>query len=383
MYMIRDAGPDDFEHIWAIAREFNTVSLPANEAVIRQILDVSRRSFAGEIDPAQREYVFIMTAGDGETRVDVVGSSMITAQKGHRNNPLVYFEIEKEQKFSPAFADWLKQRREHPEDFNPKRTLEYDVIRLRHTFNGPTELGGMFVRPDYRGKRLGARLSYARLLFIAMHRGKGWFKDELLAELLPDLKDQSTPFYTALGKKFTQITYDEADKYSRVNRWFMLELFPRHTVYVKLLPQAAQDVIAKIGPGTQGAARLLTKAGFLKVNKIHPLDGGPHYEADANKVPLVTGCFQVDGFFEEDRDYIFEGLLAVSRREPPFFQCVHAEFYRDLDQPSTIRVTPRTLRALRHDEGDVLWAQPWGRKREIYRGSGSEADALPGPGLSV
>ena len=181
-----------------------------------------------------------------------------------------------------------------------------------------------------------------------------------------------------MGKKFTRITYDEADKYSRLNRWFILELFPRQTIYLQLLPETAQEVIGKIGAASRGAERLLTKIGFVKVNKIHPLDAGPHYEASAAKLPLVNGSFKVTGLSDEDRDYIFEGLLSIARPTPPYFHCVHAEFYRDIDDPSFIRVTPRTLKALNYQRGDELWAQPWGRKQIIY--SGTDADLLSQPG---
>jgi arginine N-succinyltransferase len=361
MYVIRDAGPEDFESIWPIAREFNTVSLPGKQDMLMKVLETSRESFAGVLPPAHREFVFVLEAFGTEGQ-GIIGTSMVTAQKGSQYNPHVFFVVEREQKFSPSFAHWLRQRKEHPEDFDPDSTLDYDILRLLHTFDGPTELGGMFVRPEFRNKRLGARLSYARMLFIAMHRSTGIFKDTLLAELLPDIRGQVSPFYTALGKKFTRITYDEADKYSRLNRWFIMDLFPRQAIYVKLLPQESQDVIGRIGPQSRGAERLLTKVGFAKVNKIHPLDGGPHYEALTDKVPLITNCFPVSGLCDEDRDYVFEGLLGIARTEPPYFQCVHAEFYRDINDPSFIRVPPRLLDALHYKPTDTLWAQPWGRK---------------------
>jgi arginine N-succinyltransferase len=371
MYVIRDAGPEDFDNIWPIAREFNTVSLPGKQDMLMKVLEISRASFAGELPPADREYVFVLEAFGAEGQ-GIIGTSMITAQKGSQYNPHVFFVVEQEQKFSPSFAHWLRQREESPEDFNPDSTLDYDILRLLHTFDGPTELGGMFVRPDFRNKRLGARLSYARLLFIAMQRGQhpGLFKDTLLAELLPDLRSQTSPFYTALGRKFTRITYDEADKYSRLNRWFIMDLFPRQAIYVKLLPQDAQDVIGHIGPQSRGAERLLTKVGFAKVNKIHPLDGGPHYEALTEKVPLIGNCFRVSGLCDEDRDYVFEGLLGITRAAPPYFQCVHAEFYRDFNDPSFIRVPTRVLESLRYDPSDTLWAQPWGRKELLTHTNG-------------
>lgn len=79
----------------------------------------------------------------------IIGTSMVTAPTGSQYNPHVFFVVEREQKLPPSFAHWLRQRKRHPEDFDSDSTLDYDILRLLHTFDGPTELGGMFVRPNF------------------------------------------------------------------------------------------------------------------------------------------------------------------------------------------------------------------------------------------
>src|SRR5690606_41403419 len=65
--------------------------------------------------------------------------------------------------------------------------MTHTMLYLGQTYDGPTELGGLVLRPELRKhpEKLGRLLSLARFVFIARHRG--WFRDRLLAELLPPL----------------------------------------------------------------------------------------------------------------------------------------------------------------------------------------------------
>ena len=103
-------------------------------------------------------------------------------------------------------------------------------------------------------ERLGQLISYVRFLYIRMHRD--WFRDELLAELLPPLEpDGTSHLWDALGRKFTEMTYAEADRLSKKNKEFIKGLFPEGAIYASLLPQEAQDVIGKVGAQTRGSRR--------------------------------------------------------------------------------------------------------------------------------
>ena len=105
-----------------------------------------------------------------------------------------------------------------------------------------------------------AVLSLARVVFISTHRG--WFRDRLLAELLPPLVQvpggtTRSPLWDALGHKFTGLTYHEADRLSRFNKEFIWRLFPTMPIHACLLPEGVQDIIGQVGPNTVGAKRLL------------------------------------------------------------------------------------------------------------------------------
>ena len=69
-------------------------------------------------------------------------------------------------------------------------------------------------------------LSYVRFLFIGMHRDR--FRDEVLSELLPPLEpDGTTALWEALGRQFTGLSYQEADRLSKDNKEFIQRAVPR------------------------------------------------------------------------------------------------------------------------------------------------------------
>ena len=61
MYVIRDARLDDLPGLKALAAVLNTVNLPNDEAALKELLDLSVRSFAARVkNPLRREYLFVM-----------------------------------------------------------------------------------------------------------------------------------------------------------------------------------------------------------------------------------------------------------------------------------------------------------------------------------
>jgi arginine N-succinyltransferase len=269
-YEIRGAMDSDEEQILAIARHLNTVNLPAERAGVQEIIARSQRSFSGAIvDPKQRQYVFVLV--DREKNV-IIGTSMIFGQLGRKDAPYIYLDVIDEERYSATLDKHFK----------------HTTLSIGYSYDGPTEIGGLVLHPDYRliPERLGTFLSYVRFLYMKMHRP--WFRDEVLAELLPPLeKDGTSHLWDALGRHFTDLTYAEADKLSRMNKEFIRGLFPEGTIYASLLPQHAQDVIGKVGAQTRGVEKLLRRIGFRYAERVDPFDGGPHFTAMTDEVTLV------------------------------------------------------------------------------------------------
>jgi len=299
MYLLRDAHPSDLPDLKRLAEVLDTVNLPNDEEALAQIVDVSRRSFSEEIeDPLEREYLFVLE--DLETK-RILGTSMIIAQHGTREAPHVYFEVSKRQTYSSTLD----------------RHFEHTILSLAYDYDGPTELGGLVVAPQARGHgKPGKQLSYVRFLFIGMHRP--WFRDRLIAELLPPLlPDGRSLLWEALGKKFTGLTYMEADKLSRKNKEFIKELFPQTDIWATLFPPEVQAVIGQVGPNTQGVRKMLERVGFQYVERIDPFDGGPHFEADTDEVELIAGLRRGLVAEAEPEGETEEVLVGVSRDQGP------------------------------------------------------------------
>jgi arginine N-succinyltransferase len=109
-----------------------------------------------------------------------------------------------------------------------------------------------------------------------------------LVELLPRLEDDGrSPLWEALGRKFTGLSYQEADRLSRENKEFIQQLFPPGEIYATIFTQKIQDAIGEVGPESEGAHSMLTKIGFRYDERIDPFDGGPHYSAPTELIEPI------------------------------------------------------------------------------------------------
>ena len=308
-YEIRGAVPADEDQLLDVAGHLNTVNLPNDREEIRGILEHAQKSFTGAIkDPRRREYVFVLCDLEKDR---IVGTSMVIGQLGRRDAPYIYVDVFEEERYSATLD----------------KHFRHVVLKIGYSYNGPTEIGGLIVSPDYRKKpeRLGLLISYVRFLYIKMHRD--WFKDELLAELLPPLEpDGTSHLWDAVGRKFTDMTYADADRLSKKNKEFIKGLFPEGAIYASLLPQHAQDVIGKVGGATRGVEKMLRRIGFRYAWRVDPFDGGPHFTAPTDEVSLVqrTHEARVMKLLPASDMPKTRALVAMETSEPPYFRCVYA-----------------------------------------------------------
>lgn len=268
-FEIRAATLEHHPSMCELARHLDTVNLPNDPAAIEALLSISERSFTREItDPRRREYVFVLWDHIAER---VAGTSMVIAQLGRRDAPYIYFDVRREEKYSATLD----------------RHFIHTVLATTYSYAGPTEIGGLVVHPEYRrrSERLGTLISYVRFLFIALRRAD--FRDEVLAELLPPLEpDGTSHLWDAVGRRFTGLTYREADHLSKLNKEFVKGLFPDE-IHATLLPEQAQAVIGQVGPQTVGVQKMLARIGFRYAERVDPFDGGPHFLAPTDAVTLV------------------------------------------------------------------------------------------------
>ena len=348
MFLIRSATSDDLKSVQRLAAVLNTVNLPNDPKALETLIDLSERSFSGKVPPLEREYLFVM-----EHKKKIIGTSQIIAQHGTREAPHIYFDVLDEERYSQTIDKHFRHK----------------VLRIGFDYEGPTEIGGLVLDPDYRGApgKLGKQLSYVRFVFMAIHRDE--FRDRVLAELLPPLgKDGKSPLWEALGRRFTDMDYLEADRTSKTNKEFIQNLFPSGMIYASLLDEAAQDVLGKVGPQTEGVKKMLMQVGFQPLGRIDPFDGGPHFEAKTDDVWPITQTKRGKAVVV-DRTTIVDtvgesadGLVAFepakkSRKKDSCFRCVQTEFRlsgKDIEIPS------EAAKDLKLEDGDRVWALAFG-----------------------
>lgn len=326
-FVFRDASPSDEEAVLELARHLDTLNLPPDRQFIRELLQRSADSFAGGRDPdlfdPERRFLFVLETPEGE----VVGTSMIHAQHGTRHEPHVFFRVIDEERY--AELEVGDERREVH--------MTHKMLHLGLTYQGPSEIGGLVLHPRLRKHphKLGRLLSLGRFVYIAAQRHR--FRDRVLAELLPALERgpagrARSVLWDALGSRFTNLTYAEADALTRDDKEFIWKLFPVSPVHASLLPREVQDIIGQVGPASIGAMRLLQSIGFTDSSKIDPFDGGPHWEAATDDLTLIRDaewCIPITG---EVGDEGVPGFVArVGRHGPPWFRAVFTRLLEPID----------------------------------------------------
>jgi len=261
--------------VLAVAEHLDTVNLPHDRKVIEHILDRSERSFTGELPAGEQEFIFVLE--DLEKKA-IIGTSMIYAQHGTKRAPHIFFRVEHDERYSVTIDRYMVHR----------------TLRIGYNYNGPTEIGGLILLPEYRRNvhALGKALSYVRFLFMRMHRPI--FRDQVLSELLPPLEpDGTSRLWEALGRRFTGLTYQEADRLSKDNKEFIHALFPDDPIHTELLPDDVQAAIGQVGEETKAVEKMLRRIGFDYAEQIDPFDGGPHFIANTDQITVVRDAAEV------------------------------------------------------------------------------------------
>jgi arginine N-succinyltransferase len=325
-YEIRAALRADAQGLFRLSEHLDSVNLPHDALEIDAILSASEQSFSGEIsDPRKRQYVFVLWDRERDC---AAGTSMVIAQLGTREAPYIFFDVRKEERYSAT----LDRHFIHP------------VLSIGYSYHGPTEIGGLVVHPAYRKapERLGLLISYVRFLFIAIHRDL--FQNRVLAELMPPLEPDGTSLlWESVGRRFTGLSYREADRLSKKNKEFIRGLFPTGDIYASLLAPEAQALIGEVGPQTRGVAKMLARIGFQYWNRVDPFDGGPHYIAPTDEIELIQDTRRCQ--LKPDPAPPGEHgrwLIASTYDGPPWFRCVPAPARLDPEHPDTLLV-PQTV----------------------------------------
>ncbi len=269
-FLIRSVREEDLEELVQLSQLVYFINLPSDREILKEKIRTSIDSFNGSIvDKFAREYIFVLEKTEDKS---LIGTSMVIARHGNIATPHMYFHLKEIQKYSETLHGGFIHK----------------VLQLKFDTDGPTEIGGLVLNPNYRGHKgkLGRQLSYARFMFIKMKRRS--FKNYVLSELMPPLTESGESIlWEAVGRRFTNLAYQEADALSRKNKEFVTSLFPKGDIYTCLLSGEARDAIGKVGEGAEPVKHMLEHIGFQWKEHIDPFDGGPHYWAETDKITIV------------------------------------------------------------------------------------------------
>jgi arginine N-succinyltransferase len=317
MILLREVHEDDVDALEKLAQIPGFINLPNDKEALRDLVHRSQSSFNDKLtDKMEAKFVFV--AEDLETR-RVVATSMIAAQHGTPDSPHFYFEVSSEEKFSETI----------------NTGFIHGTLKLKFDTNGPSEIGGLVVDPQNRNteNHVGRQVSFVRFLFLGMHRAK--FKKKILAELLPPLnKKGQSPLWEAVGRRFTNMDYWEADQLCKKNKEFIFSLFPSGKIYTTFLPAEAKNAIGKVGKETEPVMHMLKKIGFNYKNQVDPFDGGPHLWANVDELTplknMVHTTIEFDFDVKESKSTITQrGLLSPASNKSGQFHAADVEVILD------------------------------------------------------
>ncbi len=277
MYILRSADLDDLDDLLELSQLMLFINLPPDRSIIESKIQSSIKSFSKPSKKLWENYYLFVLEDTKSNRI--VGASMIHAQHGTEDEPHYYFSVSQENKFSKSL----------------NTGFIHGTLKLGLDTNGPTEIGGLILHPEYRKNdlKLGKQLSYVRFLYMGMNQAR--FKDTIHSELMPPFDSEGhSPLWEAIGRRFLNMEYVDADILSRSNKEFILSLFPADTIYLTLLPIEARNAVGKVGEETAPVKRMLESIGFKYTNEVDPFDGGPHYRAKLKEIKPVKSMFECE-----------------------------------------------------------------------------------------
>jgi arginine N-succinyltransferase len=270
LFVLRSVSLSDLNDLYDLSGKVSFINLPHDLEIIKRKLSKSERSFEEPHELLTENYYFFVL--EDVAKQSVIGVSMIHAQHGTDKEPHFFLRVANEHKYSQTI----------------NTGFVHGTLKLGLDTNGPTEIGGLVVDPEYRGnpEKLGKQISFVRFLYMAMNRDR--FRDTVLSELMPPLDPEGNSLlWEALGRRFMNMDYDQADRLSRSNKEFILSLFPSDNIYMTLLKPGVRNAIGKVGPDTEPVKNMLEKIGFQYMNEVDPFDGGPHYKARMSDISLI------------------------------------------------------------------------------------------------
>lgn len=275
MIVVRAAILEDTDQLWDLIRQatYGMTTLQITKEQLTERIELSHFAFARKTErPGSDLYVFVM---EDLGKRKLVGTSCIFSKTG-------------------GYEPFYSYRRviESSECELLGTTKRIESLQLQKIHDGPTEIGSLFLLPEYRGHGRGRLLSLTRFIFMARHPKR--FSEDVIAEMRGQVEeDGNCPFWEAIGRKFFDMDFPQADSLSTIDKRFIEDLMPRHPIYVCLLPQSAQSVLSQVHPQTRPALAMLQEEGFVVGDMVDIFDGGPIVHCKRDEISAVKRTVDV------------------------------------------------------------------------------------------
>jgi arginine N-succinyltransferase len=330
MLVVRPAGPGDIDALMELAalsgRGFT--SLPEDEATLAARLALSAESFAGAGEPTAAWYTLMLE--DGETgRIE--GVSAVRAAVGVQR---------------PHFSFRVMTLAQYSAGIDTR--FDHQVLVLANECSGWTEVGSLYLRPERRSGGAGSLLARSRYLLINTDPDR--FSDIVMAELRGWFdSDGCCPFWEGVASKFYRLPFDKADQMvMSTDGQFILDLAPRHPIYVELLSAEVRATIGRVHVEGESAMAMLRREGFSPSGLIDIFDGGPTVTCNRAAIDTMRRAVRLSVRIGAPADGR-PALVSTNRLQD--FRAVAAPV---AVQDDTVVLDPITAETLRVAEGAVV-----------------------------
>ncbi|MBU1384825.1 MAG: arginine N-succinyltransferase [Alphaproteobacteria bacterium] len=331
MLVVRPAGPADLDHLLelAILSGPGFTSLPEDPDQLAERLELGRDSFAGRLPPQQCWYTLMLEESDTG---DVDGVGSVKAAVG-LNRPFFSFRLVNNTQSSPSLG--VK--------------LDHQTLVLVNECTGWSEVGSLFLKADRRKGGAGRLLSQSRYMLIGAE--PTLFNENVLAELRGVFTpDGACPFWDHVAHKFFPMEFDDADRMTgSTDKQFILDLSPRHPIYVELLPEPARAVIGKVHPQGVPAMALLESEGFRPNGLVDIFDGGPTVSCGRDNIRTVRDARRLTARIADEVEAELPALISTD--SVAAFRAVRQ---KAAVEGETVTLTRETAEALKVRAGDVV-----------------------------
>lgn len=335
MALVRIVREEDLSGLNALAKTVDgfMTTMPNSSEDMKVRIGTAVDSFKRDVvTPGDEIYLFVM-----EEEGEIIGVSGIYSTVG-LDRPFYSYRVTKSSTVS--------------KDVGVRNDM--DVLHLVNDYSGCSELATLFLNPLKRGGGRGVLLSFTRLMFMAAHRSR--FPDKAFGEIRgwTDENNES-PFWNAVGSKFFKMDMDVADARSGDEFQFMADLMPKYPIYVSLLPEGAQDVIAKPNNSAQGAVKLLQKQGFRYQGQIDIFDAGICVDTWIDEIDIVKNVQSVTLNHVDTLDTQEDDRFAlIANASLDNFRVISEKIRYSDDSMSCVNVSEDMLEALNLQHGDAV-----------------------------